>query len=76
MSWHQIIITNPTMAQTAIADLLQQWHAVYREPNASDAVFFLPSGVNARSGHLVGVWGDRVPTTTEPQRSGESRELR
>jgi hypothetical protein len=44
MSWHRVILTNPAMAQTAVADLLPQWQAVdeaagrpadaivYREP--------------------------------------------
>jgi hypothetical protein len=52
MSWHQVIFTNPAMAQTAMDDFLQQWRTVYqaagkpadaavfRDPHTADAVWY------------------------------------
>ena len=65
MSWHQIIITNPTMAQTAIADLLQQWHAVdeaavYRDPTAADAIYYFSPAASILAKDILWVFGATV----------------
>jgi hypothetical protein len=72
MSWHQVIFTNPVMAQTAIADLLPQWRAMYqaadrpteaavfRDPTAADAVFYFSPTASLLAKDILWVFGGTV----------------
>jgi hypothetical protein len=72
MSWHQVIVTNSAMAQTAIADLVQQWRAIYqaagqptdavvlRDPTAADAVFYFSPTVSLLAKDLLWVFGGTI----------------
>ena len=79
MSWHQVIITNPAMAQTAITDLLQQWRtvsqaagkpadaAVFRDATAADAVYYFSPEASLLAEDLLHVFGATVcPTPQKP----------
>jgi hypothetical protein len=72
MSWHQVILTNPAMAQTAMDDLLQQWRAVYqaagkpadaavfRSPTTADAVFYFSPTASLLAKDILWVFGETI----------------
>ena len=74
MSWHRVVITNPAMAPTAVANLLQQQRAVYlaagkptdagvvRDPTAADAVYYLSPAASLLAKDILWVFGGTVCT--------------
>jgi hypothetical protein len=75
MSWHQVILTNPAMAQTAIDALLQQWRAisqaagrpadavVFRDSRTADAVWYFSPEASILAKDILWVFGATVCPT-------------